>query len=171
MKTEPAISPLLLQLIEKLRHELHQYGEMLALLEQQQESVMARAADAVLNSVAAINDHMVQVQIARQQREACQNEIARVLQQKDDLAFATLIPLLPEKFQVAVETLVRENNELLSRVQRRARQNHLLLTRSLHMMQQFMNTLMPANPPTTYNGEGNLQTANKPAKLLYEGIG
>jgi len=171
LKTEPAISPLLLQFIEKLRHELHQYGEMLALLEQQQESVMARAADAVLNSVAAINEHMGRVQGARHQRESCQREIARLLQQKEDLAFASLIPLLPEKFQVAVETLMRENNELLTRVQRRARQNHLLLTRSLQMMQQFMNTLMPANAPTTYNGEGTLQPANKPAKLLYEGIG
>ena len=45
MKTEVAISTLIVGLIEKLRDELHQYGEMLALLEQQQESVIARAAE------------------------------------------------------------------------------------------------------------------------------
>jgi flagellar biosynthesis/type III secretory pathway chaperone len=165
------MSPLLPRLIETLRHELHQYGEMLALLEQQQESVISRAAGEVLNSVAAINEHMGRVQSARQEREAAQSEIARVLHQPDEPAFASLIPLLPEKFRVAVETLVRENNALLVRVQRRARQNHLLLSRSLEMMQQFMNTLIPATAPTTYNGEGNLHSGHKPAQVFYEGIG
>jgi len=155
LNSDAAIPQLLLKLIEKLRDELHQYGEMLALLEQQQESVMARAADDVLNSVAAINEQMNNVQAARLERESCQNEIARNLRQPAQTGFAQLIPLLPEKF----------------RVQRRARQNHLLLSRSLQMMQQFMNTLIPANPPTTYNGEGNLQSTPKAAQLLYEGVG
>ena len=171
MKTEPAISPLLLQLVEKLRHELHQYGEMLALLEHQQESVMARAADAVLNSVVSINEQMGRIQSARQERTSCQSEIARHLRQPEDPTFATLVPLLPEKFRVPVEALVRENNQLLTRVQQRARQNHLLLSRSLQLMQQFMNSLVPVVAPTTYNGEGTLQTANNPVQVLYEAIG
>ena len=33
---------------------------------------------------------------------------------------------------------MRENNELLVRVQQRARQNHLLLSRSVEMMQRFI---------------------------------
>ena len=171
MKTELPIAPLLLQLIEKLRHELHQYGEMLALLEQQQESVIARAAEAVLTSVVAINEQMGRIQSARQQRADCQNDVARLLRQPEDPTFASLLPLLPEKFRVAVESLVRENNELLTRIQQRARQNHLLLSRSLQMMQQFMNALIPATAPTTYNGEGTLKSANKPTQILYEAIG
>jgi len=38
-------------LIEALRDELKQYGEMLALLDQQQELVAGRAADELLHSV------------------------------------------------------------------------------------------------------------------------
>ena len=171
MKTEAAISTLIVGLIEKLRDELHQYGEMLALLEQQQESVMARAADAVLNSVVSINEQMCRIQSARQERESSQNEIARALEMTGEPTFANLIPLLPEKYRVAVETLVRENNELLQRVQRHARQNHMLLNRSLQLMQQFLNTLIPANAPTTYNGDGNLQAAAKPSQLIYEAVG
>jgi len=171
LKTESAINPLLLQLIESLRHELHQYGEMLALLEHQQESVMARAADAVLNSVVSINEQMGRIQSARQQRSSCQSEVARHLRQPEDPTFATLVPMLPEKFRVPVESLVRENNQLLTRVQQRARQNHLLLSRSLAMMQQLMNSLVPATPPTTYNGEGTLKTADKPVQVLYEAVG
>ena len=189
MKTESPLTTLPLALIEKLRQELHQYGEMLALLEQQQESVVSRAADDVLNSVVAINEQMGRIQVARQDRESCQKEIARLAQPQAtspksktepgaaqilDLrpwTLDSLIPLLPEKFRLPVETLVRENNQLLGRVQRCARQNHLLLTRSLQMMQQFMNTLIPTGAPTTYNDEGNLQSTHKPAHVLYEAVG
>ena len=171
MKTEGPINQLLLQLIERLRHELQEYGEMLALLEQQQESVIARAADAVLNSVVSINEQMARIQSARQERSSCQNEIARHLGRPEEPSFTTLSPLLPEKFRVPVEALVRENNQLLTRVQQRAGQNHLLLSRSLELMQQFMNTLIPSPAPTTYNGEGTIKTATKPVQLLYEAVG
>jgi flagellar biosynthesis/type III secretory pathway chaperone len=165
------VSTLVSRLITLLRAELHEYGEMLAQLDQQQESVMARAADDVLRSVASINEQMAKIQSARQQREACQNETARFLNKPEDPLFQSVIPLLPEKFQVAVASLVRENNELLLRVQRRAQQNHLLLTRSLQMMQQVINSLVPASPPTIYNEDGVLRSADKPVQVLYEAVG
>jgi flagellar biosynthesis/type III secretory pathway chaperone len=51
---------------------------------------------------------------------------------------------------------VQENNELLVRVQQRARQNHLLLSRAVDLMQRFINTLTPTPPPTTYNDIGRM---------------
>lgn len=171
MKGDSPVSALVSRLIDLLRAELHEYGEMLAQLDQQQESVMARAADDVLRSVASINEQMGRIQAARQQREACQSETACLLNKPDDPMFQSVIPLLPEKFQVAVASLVRENNELLARVQRRAQQNHLLLTRSLQMMQQVINSLLPATPPTIYNGDGVLHSGDKPAQVLYEAVG
>ena len=171
VKGDSPVSALVCKLIELLRAELHEYGEMLAQLDQQQESVMARAAEDVLRSVAAINEQMSKIQSARRQREACQNDAARLLNKPDDPTFQSVIPLLPEKFQVAVSSLVRENNDLLVRVQRRAQQNHLLLTRSLQMMQQVINSLVPATPPTTYNGVGLLRSGDQPAQVLYEAVG
>ena len=171
MKTDPAILLLVPRLIEALRHELHQYGEMLALLDQQQEQVMGRAADEVLHSAVAINDQMAVLQLARRQREACQGEVARALHQPEETTFVHLIPQLPEQYRSAVEALVRENNELLTRVQRRGRQNHVLLSRSLEMMQRFMSTLLPASPPTVYNGEGHLHPASPQTQPIYEAVG
>jgi flagellar biosynthesis/type III secretory pathway chaperone len=171
VKGDSPVSALVSRLIELLRVELHEYGEMLAQLDQQQEWVMARAADEVLRSVASINEQMVKIQSARRQREACQNEAARLLNKPEDPTLQSVIPLLPEKFQVAVASLVRENNELLGRVQRRAQQNHLLLTRSLQMMQQVINSLVPATPPTTYNGDGVVRSGDKPVQVLYEAVG
>jgi flagellar biosynthesis/type III secretory pathway chaperone len=97
--------------------------------------------------------------------------LAQVLNQTEDGAFETLLPLLPETHRFAVSTLVRENNDLLTRVQQRARQNHLLLSRSLELMQRFLGALMPGGQPTIYNGEGNVQTAPPPAQSLYEATG
>ena len=42
-------------LIEALRAEMQQYGEMLALLEQQQQLIVQRAGAALLENLAAIN--------------------------------------------------------------------------------------------------------------------
>lgn len=146
MKTDTPISEAGQRVKDALCDELHQSGEMLARLEEQQEHVLSCAAEEVLRSVAAMNSQMAVIQTARQKREAIQAEL---LQQLGEKTFEKLIPLLPEKYRLAVAPLVRENNELLVRVQQRARQNHLLLSRSLELVQQFIQTLIPSPPPIT----------------------
>jgi len=136
--------------MESLRNELQQYGEMLVLLEQQQASVMARCAEDVMQSVNTINRQIARIQTARQDREACQRELAALVQVAEDPTFANLLPLMPEQYQPALIALVRENNELLVRVQQRARQNHLLLARSVDLMQRFIASLVPETSPLTY---------------------
>ena len=64
-----------------------------------------------------------------------------------------------------------ENNELLVRVQQRARQNHLLLSRSLELMQGLLNSLFPASETRVYNGQGGMQTHAGVPRTLYEGVG
>ncbi len=157
--------------MDLLRNELHHYGEILVLLDQQQEFVISQAADDVIRSVTGINQQMTVIQQARREREACQAQVARTLREPEDSAFATLIPRLPEAVRSAVAALVRENNDLLIRVQQRARQNHLLLSRSLEMMQQFIHALLPAPPPTTYNGTGQLQSPEAPALPVFQAVG
>jgi hypothetical protein len=165
------ISPIIHKLIEALRLELQEYGEMLALLDRQQTAVVNRAADDVLKSVGFINDQLPRIQAARQCREACQNQLAGELGYPGESTFSKLVPLLPEKFRAGLEILVRENNQLLLRIQNRTRQNHLLLTRSLQMMQDFMKALMPASGPTTYNETGQVQSGAMKPQSLYEAVG
>ena len=168
---KPELSDLTPKLIECLRHELEEYGEMLVVLDRQQESVMARAAEEVMRTVAACNEQMKQIQSARQQRLDCQKEVATLLGRADETEFKTLIPLLPPLYRLAVESLVRENNDLLVRVQQRARQNHLLLGRALQLMQQFIDVLMPAAGPPTYNGDGALRPVARRPAGIYEAVG
>lgn len=171
MTAAASIAELVQRLIERLRDELHQYGEMLALLDQQQEHVTQRAADEVLHSALAVTEQMGRIQAARAQREACQRELAAALGCAAAPSFAEVVPRLPTAYQPAVTALVRENNDLLARVQQRARQNHLLLRRALELMQQFVQQVAASQTPATYAGNGLLQSRPAPPRPLYEAVG
>jgi endonuclease V-like protein UPF0215 family len=56
-------------LIEALRNELQQYGEMLALLDHQQEMVLQQRTDDILHSISAIDSQSAAIQAARANRQ------------------------------------------------------------------------------------------------------
>lgn len=157
--------------VEALRNELQHYGEMLALLDQQQELVATRAAQDLLQSVADIQAQGLTIQAARSHREACRRSLAQQLLQPSDIALNDLIRLLPADYQPLVQALVQENNELLVRVQQRARQNHLLLSRSLELMQQFLSVMFPARETVVYNGHGAMLAPAIASRPIYEAVG
>src|SRR5262252_2868609 len=116
------MNELLQNLIEALREELKEYGEMLALLDQQQELVMHRRTQDLLQCVAAINSQADTIAVARHEREQRQRRIALQCNLPEDTTFANLVPCLPSGYRPLMQALVQENNELLIRVQQRARQ-------------------------------------------------
>jgi len=158
-------------LIGALREELQQYGEMLALLDRQHQFIMVRAAEEVFLSISPIQAQGSAIQTARALREKWRRSIAMILQQPDQAGFAVLIPLLPPDYQPLLKALVDENNELLLRVRQRARQNHLLLSRSLELMQGLLNTLMPSRETRVYNDHGNMHTHTIVTRSFYEAVG
>lgn len=143
-------------LIESLRAELKEYGELLALLDQQQEFIALRAADDILKTVGLIHQQGAKIHDARAHREVCRRELATQLGLPDGATFGRINARLPQDYRGLVQALVDENNQLLQRVQKRAGQNHLLLSRSLELMQRFLATLVPDSGCTTYTEKGDL---------------
>ncbi|HYG21182.1 MAG TPA: flagellar export chaperone FlgN [Verrucomicrobiae bacterium] len=162
---------LLQHLIESLREELKEYGEMLALLDLQQELVVHRRPQDLLECVTAINSQAETIATAREEREQRRRHAAVQLNLHEDSSFNVLIPHFPPEYRPLIHALVQENNELLIRVQQRARQNHLLLNRVVELMQRFLSTLFPGAAPTTYNGTGHTLSAVLPQRPLYDAIG
>lgn len=158
-------------LISALRDELKEYGEMLALLNRQQQAVIERLAGDVFQSVARIQRQSSIVREARTRREECAGEVARQAGQEAGIGFAVLIPVLPADYQPLVRALVDENNDLLVRVQQRARQNHLLLSRSLELMQALLDNLIPSRETRVYNDRGNMQVHGVMSRPIYQGVG
>lgn len=158
-------------LINALRAELQEYGEMLALLDSQQKQVMARAGGEVLQTVGLIQSQGVAVRDARSHREHCSRVVASEVGLTENAPFARLLPKLPADYRPLVKALVEENNELLVRVQQRARQNHVLLSRSLELMQGLMNSLLPNRETRVYNGRGSMQVHEAGVRSFYQGVG
>jgi flagellar biosynthesis/type III secretory pathway chaperone len=164
------MNELLPNLIEALREELKEYGEMLALLDQQQQMVTHRQTQDLLQCAGSINVQAEAIAAARREREQRQREVARELKLADGASFNDVLPKLPMAFQPLVKALVQENNQLLARIQQRARQNHLLLTRITELMQRFLGSLFPGNP-TTYDNAGQLLSTALPQHSVYDAIG
>lgn len=165
------MNEILQNLIEALREELKQYGEMLALLENQQQFAMLRQTTDLLQSVGSINAQAETIRAARHEREQRQRHIAQQLGLAPDAPFAELLPLLPADYRPLMQALVQENNELLGRIQGRARQNHMLLSRVVELMQRFIGTLFPVANPATYDGGGNVLGASLPPRSIYDAVG
>jgi hypothetical protein len=159
------------RLVTALREELKHYGEMLALLERQQELIVARAASDMLQSVSLIQAQGRNIELARAHREDCRSAIAVEQSRPQETTFADLIPLLPAPYQPLVHALVEENNSLLTRVRQRANQNHLMLSRSLELMQNFVNSLLQTRESVTYNDQGSRQMRREMSRPVYEGVG
>jgi len=159
------------KLIAALRDELQQYGEMLARLDEQQEFAMRRAADELLQSVGAVQEQGGRVSAARRQREQIQGQLAREFKLQCDAPFSQMLPRLPESYRPLMQALIQENNELLVRVQQRARQNHLLLLRSLELMQNLINSLFPGSSSSVYTDSGGLLNRTMPRASFYEAVG
>lgn len=158
-------------LIQALREELQQYGELLALLDQQQEFVVARAAEEVLQTVTAIQACSRAVEARRAHRDELRRALAHAAGLSEEAPFAELFPQLPEDYRPLIRALVEENNSLLARLQQRARQNHLLLSRSVELLQRFMATLLPALHPRVYNETGTVLSRPMTMQSLYEAVG
>jgi len=67
--------------------------------------------------------------------------------------------------------LVHENNALLVRIQQRARQNQLLLSHAVELMQQLINSILPGGSIKTYDNNGRLPASNLPHRSIYEQVG
>lgn len=161
----------LTRLIAALREELKHYGEMLALLEQQQELVVKRASDELFRSTTLVQTQVTRLQEARRHRDECRREVARALGLAGEVELKVLVRRLPADYQPLINALVAENNQLLRRVQACAHQNHLLLSRSLELMQQFLRTLFPMGDTPVYNGNGHRLNGSISGPTLLEMIG
>jgi sugar-specific transcriptional regulator TrmB len=159
------------QLVHALREELQQYGEMLARLDEQQELVMKRDAAAVLQTVPTVQEQTGVLNAVRDLRSAATKKVCAVLDLAVDSAFEQLLPRLPENYRLLIGALVQENNALLQRVHQRARQNHLLLTRTVESMQRVINSLGLHRPASVYTDSGNMFTPAPLTPAIYEAVG
>ncbi|SVB60679.1 uncharacterized protein METZ01_LOCUS213533 [marine metagenome] len=155
-----------------MREELTQYGEVLALMQEQQQFIINRSANELLLNLNVVNEQMEKVSVARNHREACRRALVATLNATEETTFYQMTEMLPSEVQPLLKALVEEINQLLQHIQKWLRQNHMLLSRSLDLMKQIMKGMFPSSSATagTYGREGQVSPVTPPPSTLYEGI-
>lgn len=158
------------KLVSALREELQHYGEMLARLDDQQEMVMRRAPVALLESIPQVQAQSATLTQAREARNGATKALCTMLRLPLETAFKDLLPHVPSDYRPLLEALVQENNELLQRIHQRARQNHILLSRTVESMQHVINSLGIHRPTATYDDSGTVFSPPGARPALYEAV-
>lgn len=159
------------QLIEALREEITQLGEMLALQQEQQVLIIERKPQELIAKVNEITTQEKRMLGARAHREQARMALITQAGGTADMPFSELIASAPADYQPLLDAQRREINVQIQNVARWVRQNHLLLKRSLELMQDIMQNVFPAKAaPKTYGRSGAVSQGSPPPSTLYEGI-
>jgi flagellar biosynthesis/type III secretory pathway chaperone len=157
--------------IESLRNELQGYGELLALMESQQSRILSRDTPKIESSAHEINSQFSVIQSLKSNRQKSQAALSISLGLLPDALYVDQRKHLPEDLKNLTDALVEENNSLLNEVRLKARQNQLLLYRTVEIMQEFINQILPRTEIKSYDSNGQKKTKVQSKLGLYEAVG
>lgn len=129
------------QLVEALRDELQQFGEMLALLETQTISLTRREISGVIQSTSAIESHRNVIESARLRRENLQKQLAWAAGDPDRRSLQSLLPYAPEPYRPLLSALLGEINQLIETVRIQLESNRLQLQRAHDQTARVLSTI------------------------------
>lgn len=148
-------------LVDLLRNEVQEYGGLYNLLERQQEEIFSRDPELVLQTNAEIESYMAAMGGLREQREAFVQEMARECGAGEELPLSKLIVHFPDFMQPMLQALVDEINAMIRRTRHKARQNFMLLSRTMEINHETMQKLQPENYNRTYSKKGRVGVKTK----------
>ncbi len=143
-------------LVELLRQEVQEYGGLYNLLERQQEEIFKRDPELVLNTNTEIENYTIDMGSLRELRENKVREMARVCGADAEQSLSKMLPFFPEFMQPMLQALVEEINSMVKRTRQKARQNFMLLSRTMEVTQEVFQSLHPENFSKTYSKKGRV---------------
>lgn len=157
-------------LIDSLREELTQYGELLALLETQQQEILARNAEQVHEGAAQIHFQTQKLEQLKDQRESSRKQLYADMSLEEGTSLKDSFTKLPPEYRPLLEALINDNRLSINRISKIARQNHLLLNRSLNTVQQLVDSLYDSGTPSIYGDDGRIPIEPKNQSIAYEHV-
>jgi len=155
------------ELTSILRREVEEYGELLAVLVEQQEKIMNRDSTALLE----INQKMeVQMEINEGLLIGRHRLITLMVGEPgagSEPTLSQLIDFLPDAVQPMFQSLAEEINKLIFSARRKMKQNQILLSRLSKVADELVNAISPDDRVLkTYNRQGGLDVSLKRGKRL-----
>ncbi len=143
-------------LVKLLREEVQEYGGLHNLLDRQQSEIFNRESDLVMLTNDDIESQMGMMGALRQKRESKVRSMAEQCNCDPELSLKNMLPHFPEFIRPLLEALIDEVNAMVSRTRRKARQNYLLLSRTMEITQEALRMTEPGNFSKTYSREGHV---------------
>jgi flagellar biosynthesis/type III secretory pathway chaperone len=144
-------------LARPLREEIQEYGALLNLFEDQQTAILQRQPDLVLAIVDAIAKQVELIHTCQKRRKQLVQTIAFEEGCSEQLSLLGLLPHFPAPARPMLEALVNEVNRLIRQTRRRARQNQMLLVRTIELSQEMLRRLRPGTVTKTYASNGQIE--------------
>jgi len=148
-------------LVDILREEIQEYGGLFNLLDRQQDEIFQRDPEAVLKTNEEIEACMEGMGGLRERREEKVRQMAALCGCDSSLSLKQMLPFFPEFVRPMMEALVDEINQMVRRTRRKARQNFLLLSRTMELAQETLRALQPDSCSKTYTRKGSVGVNGK----------
>jgi flagellar biosynthesis/type III secretory pathway chaperone len=142
------------ELLGLLRDELQEYGGLIGLLNAQQQSILNRRPESLLEINQSVQTQMEASQILQKRRQGFVNHLARNFGESQEASLSELLPHLPDVTQPMFESLIEEINNLITRVRRKVEQNQRLLARLAEVTDQILGISDPIGHSKTYGKDG-----------------
>lgn len=144
-------------LLGLLRDELQEYGSLLGLLSAQQQNILDRRPESLLEINQSVQTQMEASQILQRRRQGFVTSLADSFGVSSESNLTELIPHFPDVTRPMFESLVEEINNLISKVRSKIEQNQRLLSRLSEVTEQILSVTNPSAHSKTYSRTGNVQ--------------
>jgi flagellar biosynthesis/type III secretory pathway chaperone len=153
--------------VECLRNEATEYGRLLQLIEEQQQTIFKRDTAGVLRLTNAIQGQADVLQDCRRRRDRVIGQFAADNGRDATASLRSMLADVAPESRPQLEALIGEVNRLIHRVRRSMHLNRRLLGCTLEFHQELLRRLRPDSFTKTYARDGRVSvTAPRPMPTI-----
>ncbi len=145
-------------IVSALQNELQEYGGLLHLFDRQQKCIVHQDPTGFLDINVDVDEQIAKLSRCRQEREELVRQIAFAIGKTHDITLSALSHSFAPEHQPLLRALIEEINDLITRTQRRTRQNRMLLAQCVESARQLLSIRNPGAIPGTYGAQGQIRT-------------
>ena len=155
-------------LLELLRDELQEYGGLIGLLNAQQQSILNRRPESLLEINQSVQTQLEASQILHRKRSGFVSNLAENYGQPNSSTLSELVTYFPEVTQPMFQSIIDEINSLISQVRSKIEQNQRLLKRLTEVTDQLLSMADASSSSKVYNAKGDLNRLDRGQSSLNE---
>ena len=146
------------EIVAMLQNELQEYGGLLHLFDRQQKCIVHQDPTGFLDINVDVDEQIAKLSHCRLGREELVRQTALALGKSKDITLSALSHSFAAEHQPLLRALIDEINDLITRTQRRTRQNRMLLAQCVESARQLLTLSNPGAIPGTYGAHGQIRT-------------